>query len=457
MYTTRSNEILNFVCIYPDTHQDKADDTWNRPGSMQELLKNFEGFDQRVRGLLKMADESTLKEWTLTDMNAVSQWHQGSFCLVGDAAHPFLPHQGQGAAQAIEDGIALGVIFPLGVTPEEVPDRLSLYQKCRKERAEHIQGVTRQSGDDIQPEQSDNAVRVMSFFNYNFAHDEHDSATLKLRDWLYKQQRNVYWKMPLSFGPSPSPRQNLHGDRLSSDNSILVSRSIKFKTSRTVAQNFFPTSALSFDGPDSYAYASLVVNTLDKMEWLGGAGYNYVGLYLHNVRYTKTDTSIVTGDYLVVMWENLTDPILTGREEVGYPKLYSDIDIQESPSSTSVVMSWRNAEYLKIKIDDLEECAVFTQSANEGVLTYKYIPATGQPGIADVEYAVYVPPKPIKVNRLQKSPKSGFNFNVHDSKTLPTLHHMVTGLAELPVYEIEEATVSESTGPDDLMTAYKIE
>lgn len=29
--------------------------------------------------------------------------------LVGDAAHPMLPHQGQGGAQGIEDGLVLGI------------------------------------------------------------------------------------------------------------------------------------------------------------------------------------------------------------------------------------------------------------------------------------------------------------------------------------------------------------
>lgn len=50
---------------------------------------------------------------------------------------------GQGAAQAIEDGCALGVVMPLGTTVEDVPSRLELWQQLRKERAENIVKATR--------------------------------------------------------------------------------------------------------------------------------------------------------------------------------------------------------------------------------------------------------------------------------------------------------------------------
>lgn len=458
MYPTRNNEVLNFVCICPDKTQEKAeDDTWNQTGSMKQFLEDFEGFDERVRGLLRLADESSLKVWTLTDMGAVSQWHEGRFCVVGDAAHPFLPHQGQGGAQAIEDGVALGVIFPLGVAPHEVPDRLSLYQECRKERAEHVQSVTRESGEDIPANQKDTATKVMSFFDYNCGHDEHDSATLKLRNWLYRKQKDVFWRMPISFGPSPSPRQDFHGARQDSSHSTFTTRSIKFKTSRTVAQNLLPAERFGFDAPDTYAHASLVTTTLNDMDWLGGKGYNYVALYLHGVRYTKRDNSVIKGDYLVVMWENLTDPILTGREDVGFPKLYSDIDIEESPSSTTVAVSWQKAQYLTLTIKDLEDRDP-QPTAKDGVLLYKYIPATGKPGIADVEYPVYVPPNPAtNVKSIRSTVKCSIDVDVHDRKTLPTLHHIVTGIAGLPIYEIIEGSVTEGTGPDDMRSAYRVE
>ena len=38
----------------------------------------------------------------------LTRWGAGPVTLLGDAAHPMLPHTGQGAAQALEDAVALG-------------------------------------------------------------------------------------------------------------------------------------------------------------------------------------------------------------------------------------------------------------------------------------------------------------------------------------------------------------
>jgi hypothetical protein len=74
--------------------------------------------------------------------------------LAGDAAHPMLPRwfttsylsqrswqitdQAQGGAQGIEDGVALGLALK-GATPEQVEERLDLYEKIRRNRASAVQ------------------------------------------------------------------------------------------------------------------------------------------------------------------------------------------------------------------------------------------------------------------------------------------------------------------------------
>lgn len=59
-----------------------------------------------------------------------------------------LTDQGQGAGQAIEDAATLSVVLPKGTPPEEVPDRLRLYEKIRYKRAHQIQEYSRQAGKD---------------------------------------------------------------------------------------------------------------------------------------------------------------------------------------------------------------------------------------------------------------------------------------------------------------------
>jgi 2-polyprenyl-6-methoxyphenol hydroxylase-like FAD-dependent oxidoreductase len=51
---------------------------------------------------------SDLRVDTLVDRDALPFWGRGVVTLLGDAAHPVLPHTGQGAAQAMVDAVELG-------------------------------------------------------------------------------------------------------------------------------------------------------------------------------------------------------------------------------------------------------------------------------------------------------------------------------------------------------------
>ena len=63
-------------------------------------------------------------------------WSTDRTTLLGDA-HPMVPHLGQGAAQAIEDGSTLAVFLD-GAKCKDVPKRLKAYEKLRIERTTRI-------------------------------------------------------------------------------------------------------------------------------------------------------------------------------------------------------------------------------------------------------------------------------------------------------------------------------
>lgn len=56
--------------------------------------------------------------------------------------------QGQGGGAAIEDAAAIAAVLPLGTTPDDIRERLKLYEQIRFERAHVIQEYSRQAGQD---------------------------------------------------------------------------------------------------------------------------------------------------------------------------------------------------------------------------------------------------------------------------------------------------------------------
>ena len=63
-------------------------------------------FDRTFRAVTSAT--SDLRVDTLVDRDALPFWGRGVVTLLGDAAHPVLPHTGQGAAQAMIDAVELG-------------------------------------------------------------------------------------------------------------------------------------------------------------------------------------------------------------------------------------------------------------------------------------------------------------------------------------------------------------
>lgn len=112
------------------------------------MLEIFKGFAPSVLAILDKADDQKLKAWNLLDMDKMPSLVNGSLAVLGDAAHPFLPYQGQGGGQAIEDAFSLATMLPFGTPKSAVPDRLHLYEQCRYERAHNIQEFTRLVGRD---------------------------------------------------------------------------------------------------------------------------------------------------------------------------------------------------------------------------------------------------------------------------------------------------------------------
>ena len=146
IYPCANNDLLNFVCIHPDSITTiDAGNEYDQQVGKDALLEVYKDFNPQVRRLLEKADPATLKLWPLLDMPTLPEWVEGRLAVLGDAVHPFLPYRASGGAMAIEDAVSIGVMLPRGITADEVPERLKVYEKARHERATTIQDMTRES------------------------------------------------------------------------------------------------------------------------------------------------------------------------------------------------------------------------------------------------------------------------------------------------------------------------
>jgi salicylate hydroxylase len=80
------------------------------------------------------------------DRAPLARWSKGRLTLLGDAAHPMLPHLGQGVNQALEDAVALATLLAARPEPAAVPRALVSYQELRRERTARVQTGSRRNG-----------------------------------------------------------------------------------------------------------------------------------------------------------------------------------------------------------------------------------------------------------------------------------------------------------------------
>jgi salicylate hydroxylase len=140
-FPVRGCELVNYVGFVPaDEHMRES---WSAPGDPATLPAEFAGWNPQARRLLARVD--TTFTWGLYDREPLTRCTQGRLCLLGDAAHPMLPHMGQGANQAIEDAMALATLLR-GVSTADVPEALTRYETLRRDRTARIQRLSRTNG-----------------------------------------------------------------------------------------------------------------------------------------------------------------------------------------------------------------------------------------------------------------------------------------------------------------------
>jgi AhpD family alkylhydroperoxidase len=150
------------------------------------------------------------------------------------------------------------------------------------------------------------------------------------------------------------------------------------------------------------------------------------------------------------MWENLADPIITRRGEVGQPKLYAEIpDVQCAGGAYHCVASWMGFRFLDVRVDATDPPGPLSpaQPVLEGTLMLKYLPRTGAWGETEVSQVTFTPlTTPDLTVEWRKSATGTVAFHRAAWADLPTMYHVVNALADLPVLEARNASIASTRG-----------
>lgn len=92
-------------------------------------------FETGFRRLVASTEADAMRFDVLLQRSPIPHWGAGPVTLLGDAAHPMLPHTGQGAAQSLEDAVALGLALSRPMAPG---NSLRDYERVRSRRTDRF-------------------------------------------------------------------------------------------------------------------------------------------------------------------------------------------------------------------------------------------------------------------------------------------------------------------------------
>lgn len=137
-YLVRGGDYLNVVLVA--SGDEPVAESWSTLGEPSEAARLIEGWDERALALVLAARSA--HRTGLFDRDPLDRWTDGRVALLGDACHPMLPYQAQGAAQALEDAEVLGDELD-GVRAGDVEGALAAYAEARRTRAAAVQQASR--------------------------------------------------------------------------------------------------------------------------------------------------------------------------------------------------------------------------------------------------------------------------------------------------------------------------
>ena len=210
----------------------------------------------------------------------------------------------------------------------------------------------------------------------------------------FKFEEGKMYMMPVVFGPCVTPRQKPEGGRWIYDS----------PTKTTHYKVVCEVSAEKLESilPEKYELLSphviITFSALRNIAWLQGGGYDIV--HVEVPVHFKGEKDDFIAMFEPVLWEDVTDAILTGREQLGYSKIFGFIEtMKEEDGIARGIIATHDFTFLEMMVNTNEKPEdeetlkkILCNPENAGKVHFKYMPRTGAPfTTADACYSVLGP------------------------------------------------------------------
>ncbi len=260
-------------------------------------------------------------------------------------------------------------------------------------------------------------------------------------------------RMPTAFGPNPSPRQQPGGARPFDSHKSPRRRSVyaRFATTAGAIAALVPAHC-ELRGPPEIAFE---YTFLEDIDWLAGRGYNMLSVRVP-IRWNGKEC--IDGWYQPVIWENLTEPILSGREELGWNKIFADLPAaQVDGQSIRVRAEWMGFQFFEMTLDSLSPTPE-PPLVGGNLIHHKVIPSTGKWDELEVDYFTLTPAGASKASLLSHATgAASARFIAATWQQMPTQFHITKALAQVPLNGLVLAGVYETIGGKDLSDQRRLE